>query len=82
MKENQHQQKTTQRGDNPVIPAPSRKRMSITAKCGVRTKTITFPIPPEFEAWMCVVRDGTQIEVEGGNAIRIHLEIFNYKEKF
>ena len=44
--------------------------------------TVTFPIPQEFEAWMCEIRDKAQIEVEGGNAVSIRLEIFNYKEKF
>ena len=68
------------RDSNPAIPTT--KRMSITAKSGTRMKTVTFPIPSEFEAWMCDVRDSAQIEVEGGNAVGIRIEIFNYKEKF
>ena len=71
---------TATRDSNLAIPTT--KRMSITAKSGSRIKTVTFPIPQEFEAWMCEIRDKAQIEVEGGNAVSIRLEIFNYKEKF
>lgn len=46
---------TATRDSNPAIPTT--KRMSITAKSGTRMKTVTFPIPSEFEAWMCDVRD-------------------------
>lgn len=81
MIENQQQQSTV-RGGNTAAPARKNKRMSITAKCGTRLKTIIFPIPDDFEAWMCEMRDNAQIEVEGGNAVGIRIEIFNYKEKF
>lgn len=56
MTDNQHQQPAARDG-NTAVPTEKSKRMSITVKCGTRSKTVTFPIPDGFEAWMCEMRD-------------------------
>lgn len=78
MTDNQSKQQAVRDGNAAV---PAEKMMSITAKCGTRLKTVVFPIPAGFEEWMCEMRDTDKIEAEGGNSVRIHLEIFTYREK-
>lgn len=61
---------------------PKRKKMSITARVGNLTKTVTFPIPDEFEAWMCKIKHLDAIEVEGNKSVKMRLTISTYNENY
>lgn len=72
------------------------KKMCISAKCGNVEKSVTFPIPADWEDWMkelsakraAAIEAGqtptsdTTFEVEGLRSMGIKINIFKFGEKF